>query len=118
LAPVRPVLTGYYLVIINPGININSGEAFQHCKAGVPSNSLKDLFELPVTEWKGAILNDFEDFAFRKYPVIAGLKNELYRSDAIFSLMSGSGSSVYGIFKGKPVLPGKLREFVIWEGIL
>jgi 4-diphosphocytidyl-2-C-methyl-D-erythritol kinase len=118
LVPVRPALTGYYLVIINPGVSISTAEAYQHCKVAVPSKSLKDLFELPVTEWNGAILNDFEDFAFRKYPVIADLKNELYRSDAIFSLMSGSGSSVYGIFKGKPELSLKLREFVIWEGVL
>lgn len=118
LTPVSPALTGYYLAIINPGINISTGEAYQNCEVASPSESLKDLFELPVTEWKGLILNDFEDFAFRKYPVLADLKNELYRSDAVFSLMSGSGSSVYGIFKEKPVLQGKLREFVIWEGML
>jgi 4-diphosphocytidyl-2-C-methyl-D-erythritol kinase len=64
------------------------------------------------------LLNDFEDFAFRKHSVLADIKNELYKSDAVFSLMSGSGSSVYGIFKEKPELPLKLREFVIWEGML
>src|SRR5664279_48861 len=85
LTPVRPVLTDYYLVIINPGVNISTGEAYQHCNATVPSDSLKDLFELPVTEWKGVILNDFEDFAFRKHPVLLDLKKELYKSDAVFS---------------------------------
>jgi 4-diphosphocytidyl-2-C-methyl-D-erythritol kinase len=118
MTPVRPVLEGYYLVIINPGINISTSEAYQHCKAEVPSESLVHLFELPVTEWKGAIINDFEDFAFRKHPVLEDLKNELYKLSAIFSMMSGSGSSVYGIFKDKPALSLKLREFVIWEGIL
>jgi 4-diphosphocytidyl-2-C-methyl-D-erythritol kinase len=118
LTPVKPALTGYYLVIINPEINISTAEAYRHCKAATPSKSLIDLIELPVTEWKAVVLNDFEDFAFRQNPVIADIKNELYRSEAVFSLMSGSGSSVYGIFKDKPVLSGKLREFVIWEGIL
>jgi 4-diphosphocytidyl-2-C-methyl-D-erythritol kinase len=118
LTPVKPVLTGYYLVILNPGVKISTAEAYQHCNVAVPSNSLIGLFELPVTEWKGAVLNDFEDFAFRKYPVLADLKNQLYQSAAVFSLMSGSGSSVYGIFKDKPALPEKIKEYVIWEGIL
>jgi 4-diphosphocytidyl-2-C-methyl-D-erythritol kinase len=118
LTPVRPVLTGYYLVIINPGIKISTSEAYQHCKAEVPSESLLHLSELPLTDWKGVIINDFEDFAFRKHPVLGDLKNELYKSDAVFSLMSGSGSSVYGIFNEKPVLPQEINKFVIWEGIL
>jgi 4-diphosphocytidyl-2-C-methyl-D-erythritol kinase len=118
LTPVKPALTGYYLVIINPGVKISTGEAYQLCNVAVPSKSLIELFELPVTEWKGVVLNDFEDFAFRKHPVLADLKNELYNSDAVFSLMSGSGSSVYGIFKNKPALPEKIKKFVIWAGIL
>lgn len=118
LTPVKPALTGYYLVIINPGVSISTGEAYQNCNSAAPSESLKDLFELPVAEWKEVLLNDFEDFAFRKHSVLADIKNELYKSDAVFSLMSGSGSSVYGIYKEKPELPPKLREFVIWEGML
>ena len=118
LTPISPILAGYYLVIINPGIKISTSEAYQNCKAEAPSDSLMHLFELPVTEWRGAIINDFEDFAFRKHPVLGDLKNELYKSYAVFSLMSGSGSSVYGIFNEKPELPPKLREFVIWEGVL
>jgi 4-diphosphocytidyl-2-C-methyl-D-erythritol kinase len=53
-----------------------------------------------------------------KYSVIGKIKEELYRSGALFSLMSGSGSSVYGIFSEKPKLPMELRKNVIWEGKL
>jgi len=69
-------------------------------------------------EWKGLIVNDFEDYAFKKYPIIGNIKEELYRSGALFSLMSGSGSSVYGIFSEKPKLSEKLKEFMIWEGAM
>jgi 4-diphosphocytidyl-2-C-methyl-D-erythritol kinase len=116
--PVKPVLSGYYLVLLNPGVEISTGDAFQNCRPGVPSTSLIKLIEHPIIEWKGLIVNDFEDFVFKKYPVIGELKEELYRSKALFSLMSGSGSSVYGIFSEKPKLPWKLEEFVIWEGKL
>jgi 4-diphosphocytidyl-2-C-methyl-D-erythritol kinase len=118
LTPVKPVLSGYYLVIINPGVGINTVEAYQNCRPGVPSTSLIELVERPVIEWKGLIVNDFEDFAFKKHPLIGDIKEELYRSSALFSLMSGSGSSVYGIFSEKPKLPMELTEYVIWEGVI
>jgi 4-diphosphocytidyl-2-C-methyl-D-erythritol kinase len=51
------------------------------------------------------MINDFEDSVISRYPAIGSLKDELYRSGAVFSLMSGSGSSVFGIFSIKPSLP-------------
>jgi len=118
LIPVRQVLTDYYLVIINPGVGISTREAYQSCLYGPVSKSLLQLIERPVTEWKDIIINDFEDFAFKKHPVIGDIKKILYQSNAIFSLMSGSGSTVYGIFSKKPKLPEKLKKFVIWEGVM
>jgi 4-diphosphocytidyl-2-C-methyl-D-erythritol kinase len=118
MTPVKPVLSGFYLVLANPGVGVNTAEAYKNCIPAVPSSNLADLTEYPIEEWRDHVLNDFEDFAFKKHPVIGELKEELYRSDAIFSLMSGSGSSVYGVFNTKPLLSPKLREFVIWEGIL
>jgi 4-diphosphocytidyl-2-C-methyl-D-erythritol kinase len=118
LTPIRPLLSGYYLVIINPGVGISTSEAYKNCHSEPNSTSLLQLIERPVAEWKGLIKNDFEDFAFSKHPVIRNIKEELYRSGAIFSLMSGSGSSVYGIFPEKPKLPEKLKNFVIWEGMM
>src|ERR1035437_10040242 len=115
---VKPVLSGNYLVIVNPGVGINTGEAYKNCRTEVPLTSLRQLIERPVIEWKGLIVNDFEDFAFMKHPIIHNIKEELYKSNAIFSLMSGSGSSVYGIFSEKPKLTEKLKENVIWEGVM
>lgn len=118
LTPVKEALAGYYLVLLNPGLAVNTAEAYRYCKAVPSSDDLTQLYELPVTEWKGLILNDFEDFAFRKHPVIGHIKKDLYDSNAIFSLMSGSGSSVYGIFREKPELIPDLRKYVIWEGVI
>jgi 4-diphosphocytidyl-2-C-methyl-D-erythritol kinase len=118
LTPVKPLLAGYYLVLISPGVGISTREAYQNSSPGIPVTGLKQLFELPVIEWKGQMLNDFEDYAFYKHSIIRDIKEELYRSGAIFSLMSGSGSSVYGIFSGKQKLSEKLKNYVIWEGVI
>jgi 4-diphosphocytidyl-2-C-methyl-D-erythritol kinase len=113
---VAPVLTGYYLVLLNPGVGINTREAYQNCKPSLPAEKLEQLILNPVTKWKELIINDFEDFAFKKHPLIREIKEGLYKSGALFSLMSGSGSSVYGIFRNKPILPDELRRYVIFEG--
>ncbi|TAL76144.1 MAG: 4-(cytidine 5'-diphospho)-2-C-methyl-D-erythritol kinase [Bacteroidetes bacterium] len=118
LSPVNPVMTGYYLLLLNPGIGINTREAYENSHPENPSTSLNQLVDRPITEWRGSIINDFEDFAFKKHPLIGEIKNELYNSGAIFSSMSGSGSSVYGIFAGKISVPDTLKDFVIYEGTI
>ncbi len=118
LEPVEPVLKGYYLILLKPEASISTSEAYRNCLPGHPSTGLLQLIYHPVTEWKKCILNDFEDYAFKKHPLIGEIKNSLYKSGALFSLMSGSGSSVYGIFQEKPRLPEKLKKSVIFEGVL
>lgn len=118
LSPAPNVLSGYYMVILNPGVSINTREAYQNCKPVKPPSSLPEIIAHPITEWKALITNDFEDFAIKKYSIIGKFKKELYDSGALFGLMSGSGSSVYGIFPSKPNLPSDLLKFVIWEGFL
>jgi 4-diphosphocytidyl-2-C-methyl-D-erythritol kinase len=118
LKPIRTVLNGFYLVLLNPGTGINTREAFQNCQPYKTSTSLSEMIDRPVTEWKDLIINDFEDYAFKKYPLIGEMKKELYRSGALFSSMSGSGSSVYGIFSEKTKLPEEFKVFVIYEGVI
>lgn len=118
LEQIKPVLTGYYLVLLNPGIGINTREAYQHSSPGPPLPSLLKSVDRPISEWKDLIINDFEDFAFKKHPLINRIKTELYNSGALFSSMSGSGSSVYGIFTEKPVVHSRIKDFVINEGVM
>jgi 4-diphosphocytidyl-2-C-methyl-D-erythritol kinase len=117
LEPISPVLSGFYLLLLNPGVGISTREAYQNCRPEIPSDSLLQLVSLEITKWKDVIFNDFEEFAFKKHPVIRKIRDDLYSNGALFSSMSGSGSSVYGIFSGKPGnLPGHLRRQIIWEG--
>jgi 4-diphosphocytidyl-2-C-methyl-D-erythritol kinase len=119
LEPVKPVLSGYYLILLNPGVGINTGEAYRNCKPEMPSSSLLMLSANDIAKWKELIINDFEDYAFKKHPIIGKIKDELYNCGALFSSMSGSGSSVYGIFNVKPLnMPDTLKDMVIWEGMM
>ncbi|MCC8143932.1 MAG: 4-(cytidine 5'-diphospho)-2-C-methyl-D-erythritol kinase [Tannerellaceae bacterium] len=97
--PIDLSLAGYDLYVIKPDIFISTAEAYSAIIPGKPEISLTEIVKRPVTEWKELMVNDFEPNVFKRYPEIGLIKEELYRSGAIYAAMSGSGSSVYGIFK-------------------
>jgi 4-diphosphocytidyl-2-C-methyl-D-erythritol kinase len=116
--PVNNVLRGLKILLLNPGIQVNTREAYENC---IPSDNVRHLDEIitmPVADWKRLLINDFERTIFLKYPLIGYIKEKIYESGALFSSMSGSGSSVFGIFKEEPVVPDDLKEFVIFQGDL
>jgi 4-diphosphocytidyl-2-C-methyl-D-erythritol kinase len=93
LEPVELSLSGYKLVLINPGIHINTGWAFS--QVGYFTNGLKNIIGNPVKQWQESVSNNFEQPVFEKFPEIAAIKNQLYLSGALYASMSGSGSTVY-----------------------
>jgi 4-diphosphocytidyl-2-C-methyl-D-erythritol kinase len=115
LTPIKPLPKGFYLLLVNPGIYINTREAYSFCTPNQPATDLKNLYNLDISKWKDLIINDFEEFIFMKYPKIAGIKSSLYKMGAVFSSMSGSGSIVYGIFYNKPLIPESIRSMVIYS---
>ena len=92
-------LKGYHIILVKPDIFVSTRDAFAEIKPGRPAVSLKEIVKQPVETWKDSMKNDFEDSVFKKFPEIAAIKDELYDLGAVYAAMSGSGSSVYGIFK-------------------
>lgn len=97
-------LSGYSFVIVNPGIHINTGRAFSAISSSAPGTSrlqaraLKELILQPVETWKEALANDFEQAVFEEYPEVEHVKKYLYDQGAIYAAMSGSGSTVFGMY--------------------
>jgi 4-diphosphocytidyl-2-C-methyl-D-erythritol kinase len=103
-------LGAFYLVLVKPPVHVSTGEAYRGVKPMRPQTSLADLIRLPVEEWKGVIKNDFEVSIFQNQPAVRGVKAALYEAGAVYASMSGSGSSVYGIFKDPVSLPDLEQE--------
>lgn len=105
MEPVNISLTGYYLVLVNPGIHINTGWAFGQLNNMVnghlATTSLQTDILQPINCWKDNLVNDFEEPVFEKYPAIKMIKTTLYNNGALFAGMSGSGSTVFGIYDKK-----------------
>lgn len=109
--PVDMSLNGYFFMLVKPDIFIPTPEAYASVKPQKPHNSLLEIIERPVLEWKNLITNDFEVSVFKRYPEIGVIKQQLYERDALYASMSGSGSSVYGIFDQLPVVPKVFEKY-------
>lgn len=97
--PIELFLKGFHIVIIKPDTFVSTRAAFSQIKPKRPSISLKEIIKQPIETWKDDMKNDFEESVFKQFPEIAAIKDELYDLNAVYASMSGSGSSVYGIFK-------------------
>ncbi|MDD2526129.1 MAG: 4-(cytidine 5'-diphospho)-2-C-methyl-D-erythritol kinase [Bacteroidales bacterium] len=109
--PVQLSLTGYYLALVKPPVFVSTAEAYASVNPTLPEVSLKELLKMPVNEWKGKVANDFEQSVFERYPLIAEIKEQLYAKGALYASMSGSGSSVFGLFLDKPDINGLFNGF-------
>jgi 4-diphosphocytidyl-2-C-methyl-D-erythritol kinase len=117
-------LSGYRLVLVNPGIHINTGQAFADIaacrgnKSTAGHTSLKELPSLPVGSWKEKATNDFEEPVFAKYPAIGEIKQALYAMGAAYASMTGSGSTVYGLFTNEKKIVSGFPESYLVKTIL
>ena len=92
-------LKNYGLVILIPDFGISTKEAYSGVTAKNTKYNLKKVIETkPVEEWKNYIKNDFEKHLFTSYPILNKIKNSFYESGASFASMSGSGSTMFGIY--------------------
>lgn len=94
-------LSAYKILLVNPGIHINTGWAFANINIGNRYESLKELTRLPVSSWQQHIHNDFEKPVFDAHPDIAEIKDTLLATGAVYAAMTGSGSTVFGLFEDK-----------------
>ncbi len=101
MEPVPVDLKDYYLILVKPTIHISTAVAYQNITPQKPRLSLKGLAGFHVNKWRGNILNHFEKYVFKEYPEIEQVKKTLYEQGASFAQMSGSGSSVYGLFRSE-----------------
>jgi len=98
-----------FVILVNNGIHINTGFAYNSLKKPVSDiiincderkKSISEKLSLKST-WKDTFKNDFEDSIFRAYPQIAVLKEKMYSNGAFFASMTGSGSTVFGLYNNE-----------------
>jgi len=99
LAPIDVNLSNYSIVLLHPGIHIATPWAFQQITPCKKDKLIAAIIQQPISTWQQELMNDFEAPVIHAHPFIGALKNDLYQQGAIYASMSGSGSSLYGIFE-------------------
>ncbi len=103
-------LKDYFICIVKPQVSVSTAEAYKMVKPQKPPVALLSVIQQLLEKWKDLLTNDFEEPVFKKYPVIESVRKKLYETGAVFALMSGSGSAVYGIFDRKVNLEGAFDD--------
>ena len=92
-------LAGWNLVLVKPKVTVSTRDAYAMVHPKPSEESLLLSLSRPPETWKDTVKNDFEPSVFHRYPEIAAIKRTLYDMGATYAAMSGSGSSVYGLFR-------------------
>ena len=95
-------LEGYYLALVKPDVAVSTAEAFAGITPKKPVKNCRDIVRQPIDTWRTELTNDFEQTIFAIHPILATIKEKLYKNGALYAQMSGSGSTIFGIFGQKP----------------
>jgi len=98
LTPIHIELIGWTLLLVKPPIFVSTREAYAGITPRQPEQPLTDILSLPVEQWQGRLRNDFEDTVFTAHPEIAAIRDRMLDLGATYAAMSGSGSTVFGLF--------------------
>ncbi|MBC7745241.1 MAG: 4-(cytidine 5'-diphospho)-2-C-methyl-D-erythritol kinase [Flavobacterium sp.] len=116
LSNIHVTLKNYYLILVMPPIQISTLRAYQGVMPGLTNFDPRLPETLAVEEWRNFLVNDFEKSVFKINPEIKKIKEFLYNHGALYASMSGSGASVYGIFKQEIKLPElQQHNFVFYD---
>jgi 4-diphosphocytidyl-2-C-methyl-D-erythritol kinase len=106
----------FWITVITPPVHISTAWAYNHLPAkrngkgsGLQAKLVKQMSN--PQKLAAAIQNDFEPMVIQTYPELNSIKEKLNERGAVFSLMSGSGSSIYGFFEGEKNAMDALASF-------
>ena len=113
IEPINSSLNDYFIVIIKPPFNCSTQEIFSQYTLNKNSNPYLSFHD-NIDSWSKEFTNDLESVTFSLHPELQEIKDYIYSLGAIYAGMSGSGSSVYGLFKSSPNI--KNCPFWFWQG--
>lgn len=106
LSPITLSLKDKYIVLVKPDVFISTKEAYAHVIPHPSEVPLLQAISKPINTWKHSVVNDFEKSVFPNHPELSAIKQTLYDMGALYAAMSGSGSTIFGIFD-RPVPEAK-----------
>ncbi len=97
-------LTDYYLKAVNPNIHISTQTAFKGIQPVPQQIKYSEVKASDLLNESTRIKNDFEENVFRLHPLLKDIKIQMKKEGAFYTSMTGTGSTIYGLFKKEPQL--------------
>lgn len=113
-------LEGYRILLVKPPVHINTATAYGWITPRPRKGSVKDIVRSPPEQWRGNLVNDFEQPVFHRHPELADIKQRILELGAAYASMTGSGSALFGIYR-KDMLPAAPADFpgcFVWRSPL
>lgn len=111
-SPARVSLGGCTLLLVKPEVSVPTAVAYSRVTPQPSQSRLTQQLSLPVGQWQVAgVCNQFEPSVFAAYPQLAAIKSKIVQSGALYASMSGSGSSIFGIFDDANLAEAAARGF-------
>lgn len=98
LTPHPLSLKGMWIVLVKPDVFVSTKEAYAQIVPHAPATPLLEALKHPIATWRDTVVNDFEASVFPNHPELAAVKQTLYDMGALYAAMSGSGSTLFGLF--------------------
>lgn len=120
MAPIPLSLRGKWVVLVKPAISVSTREAYAGVTPQRPRHNLREAIMAPIELWRHTVVNDFEPSVFAAHPELQAVKQTLYDMGALYAAMSGSGSTIFGLFD-RPAEEAKrvfANHFVFIEKLL
>ncbi|MEM6841571.1 MAG: 4-(cytidine 5'-diphospho)-2-C-methyl-D-erythritol kinase [Bacteroidota bacterium] len=116
-------LGGKHIALVFPDISVSTAQAYAGVvprqNAQTSSVSLSDnLIGSGLSNWRDSVVNDFEPSVFAQHPVLQNIKEQLYQMGAFYASMSGSGSTLYGLFEQEPDLNALGKAYSVWQAVI
>lgn len=118
LSKISVSLKDRYIVLVKPDIHVSTADAYAGIQPVVPEKSLSEIISGPLHTWRDSLKNDFEPSVFSRHPGLKEIKEELYASGALYASMSGSGSTVFGLFDKEINLKDRFKGMTVWSDLL
>lgn len=103
LKPLEVKLPEVWVVLVNIGIHVPTATAYSAVTPKQDQVSIAEILDMDPFSWKDHLKNDFEPSVFSKHPELSSIKEVLYDQGAFYSAMSGSGSTMFGLFMEEPM---------------
>ena len=98
LQPIDVQLKGMKLMLVKPPVGVDTRTAYSRVTPQAPAMPLTDIISRPLPSWDGLLVNDFEPSVFAALPQLWLIKAQLLDMGAQYAAMSGSGSTIFGLF--------------------